>query len=114
MDENPDIDVLVKGMLEPETQTVSRVISSAMQIAQRRRKRTGRIIRCALLAGGVAICAILLAVFLSRPRVRVDYISVESIGNVTVLRSTSGEIWIFGSKPGNRIPEPAIQGGGKK
>jgi hypothetical protein len=104
MKENDEIDAVLREMLEPDTETVNRVIRSAIQTSGRSRNRNKVISGIALVALVVLVCSIFLVRYLSRPSRTVDYITIETIGDVTLLRSTSGEIWVFGTESKGNLP----------
>ena len=105
MNDERDVDERLRTTFEPERNAVDRLVATALKLAPPPlRRRPGRR-AFALAVAGILAGAAMLFWFNARSPETPDWLVIDSIGDVMLVQSSSGESWIMGpERPDDRLP----------
>ena len=103
------IDDRVRHALAPDSDTIDRMVATALRRGRRSRRRPIGGMRLALAGAAVLACALYLARPYAPPTASPDDVVFTRAGDVFLVQSASGEIFILGPTP---APDPAKAGTG--
>jgi hypothetical protein len=109
MNREPDLDDRVRQALDPDSGTVERMVSTALQHGAAARRRPG-LLSAALVTAGALACALLVLVHRGTPPAEPAGLVLTRAGDVVMIQSASGETWIVGPRRPGDVDRPAGMG----
>jgi hypothetical protein len=105
VNDDRDLDERLRTLLGPDRNAVERLVAAALKPAARPLGRRTRMIPFALALAGILACVTMLVRFNARPPETPDRLIINSVGDVVLVRSSSGESWIIGpERPDDWLP----------